>query len=646
MFKILVVDDSTDVREFLVDYVLRPAGYEVLTAVDAHTGFATARSDMPDLIIADMQMPDATGLELLDALTKDNRQVPFILMTSEGSEELATEARLAGAIAYITKPFEPEQMLEHVEQGLNSSKSNDNAVSRSTEDVDVAESLRRHVKQLETIARVGRTVTALLDLDEVLSEVVSAAVNLTGTEEGSILLRDENSGELFMRASKNFDDEFVRTFRLPSDDSLAGQVLRTGEPYLLGQDDPHKIKTSYLVRSLLYVPLNVKGDTIGVLGVDNRVADLQIADEDIQPLQALAYFASIAVENARLFERSEAQRKKFDAVLTKTADAVIVADLSNRLLLINGAARRAFGLEFQELDGLPLEDVLSSPELRDLFLSTTHDQSYQRAEVILDDGRVLNAHLNSIEGVGQAAIMQDITHLKELDKIKSEFVSTVSHDLRSPLTAILGYVELIARAGPVSEQQQVFIERVKVNVNSITSLVTAVLDLGRIEQGFDTQKEEVDLQKVSRVAIESLLGRAHAKGQIVNLDLVENADPVLGNPIRLRQMVANLVDNAIKYTPDAGSISVSLEATGDQLIFIVSDSGIGISPAGQASVFEKFFRSELVVGDEGSEGTGLGLSLVKSIVDNHGGRIWLDSNVGAGTKFTVVLPTDAASVTA
>ena len=331
--------------------------------------------------------------------------------------------------------------------------------------------------------------------------------------------------KLFMFAAKNFDDEFVRTFRLPSEDSLAGQVLRTGEPYLLGQDDPHKIKTSYLVRSLLYIPLKVKGDTIGVLGVDNRVTDRQFTEEDIQPLQALGNFASIAVENARLFERSEAQRKKFDAVLTETADAVIVTDLSNRLLLINGTARRAFGLEGQDLDGAPLEDVVPSPELRDLFLSTAHDQSYQRAEVKLDDGRILNAHLTAIEGVGQAAIMQDITHLKELDRIKSEFVSTVSHDLRSPLTAILGYVELITRVGPVSEQQQEFIERVKVNVNSITSLVTDLLDLGRIEQGFDTQKEEVDLAQVSRVAIESLLGRAHAKGQTVNLDLVEECRP-------------------------------------------------------------------------------------------------------------------------
>ncbi|MFQ5408543.1 MAG: ATP-binding protein, partial [Anaerolineales bacterium] len=499
--------------------------------------------------------------------------------------------------------------------------------------------LERRVQQLEAIARIGRSVTASLDLDDVLSEVVSAAVQLANAEEGSLLLKGPDSDELFMRAARNFDDEFVRTFRLPSEDSLAGQVLKTGEPYLLGQDAPHKIKTTYLVRSLLYVPLKVRGETIGVLGIDNRQLDRHFTKDDIAPLQALADYAAIAIENARLFEYTEDERRKLDTILTKTADAVIVTDPGNQIILMNDAARRAFGIDGRDVTGLPLQQVVPNEELHELFVSTAHEQQYQRAEVKLEDGRVLNAHLTVVEGVGQAAIMQDITHLKELDRIKSEFVSTVSHDLRSPLTAILGYVDLITRSGPVTELQAEFIDRVKFSVGSITALITDLLDLGRIEQGFDTRKELVDLPLVSRYAIESLRGRAHAKGQTVEVNLPESADPVLGNPTRLRQLVANLVDNAIKYTPEGGRIAVNMEQTGNQTIITVTDTGIGIDPAEQSQVFDKFFRSEHVVSREDTTGTGLGLSIVKSIVENHNGRIWLESKVGEGTTFTVVLPT-------
>src|SRR3990172_9450647 len=181
-----------------------------------------------------------------------------------------------------------------------------------------AEELQYRLKGLEALTQVGRTVTALLDHSDVLTAVVEAAVRLTGAEEGSLLLMDDDTGDLYMRASKNFDDEFARTFRLPVDDSLAGQVIESGEPVLLDERTPQKIKTAYLVHSLIYVPLRVRGRTIGVLGVDNRQAGATLTRQDVTVMLAMADYAAIAIENARLYTRSEEARSKLETVLGQT----------------------------------------------------------------------------------------------------------------------------------------------------------------------------------------------------------------------------------------------------------------------------------------------------------------------------------------
>jgi two-component system NtrC family sensor kinase len=263
----------------------------------------------------------------------------------------------------------------------------------------------------------------------------------------------------------------------------------------------------------------------------------------------------------------------------------------------------------------------------------------RRSEITVTDGRVFNAQRTPIPGVGQAVVMQDITHLKELDRIKSEFVTTVSHDLRSPLTAILGYVELIGRAGPVNEQQAEFIRRVRVSVEHITALISDLLDLGRIEAGLDSAKEPVPLAALARYAVDGLRGVAETRGLNLETDLPDDLPLLAGDPIRLRQMIGNLIENAIKYTPQGGCVRVDAYADQDQVILRVHDTGRGISPADQPYLFDKFYRAGNVSGD--TTGTGLGLSIVKSIVDQHHGRVWVESAIGKGSSFTVVLPAAA-----
>lgn len=342
-------------------------------------------------------------------------------------------------------------------------------------------------------------------------------------------------------------------------------------------------------------------------------------------------------------QRRVDELQKFDTILEHIEDGVIILDNNLNVLLINAAARRTFGLWHDDnVGGRPALEVLPHPDLKAL-LQKGVGNSAPHHEISFDDGRVLSAQSAPIPGIGLAVTMQDITYLKQVDRLKNEFVNTVSHDLRSPLTAVLGYVDLLERVGSLNDQQRGFIRRVQVSIESITSLVNDLLELGRIEAGFDNQNELVPLEGLLRYSLETMSGQVVEKRLNMRFNLPRDLSPMRGNPIRLRQMIDNLVGNAIKYTPEGGTIGIEMEVQGEQIIVRISDTGPGIPPADQPHIFEKFYRAGNV--PKGVGGSGLGLAIVKSIVDSHQGRIWVESSLGRGSTFTVVLPLAQKTIT-
>ena len=333
--------------------------------------------------------------------------------------------------------------------------------------------------------------------------------------------------------------------------------------------------------------------------------------------------------------------QKFYTIVDHIDDGVIIIDEKSNLLLVNPAARRSFGLwQDDDITGKPLSEVLPHPDLKSL-LNKKIPKPLPHNEINFDDGRVFSAQCTPIPNIGQAITMQDITYLKQIDRLKNEFVNTVSHDLRSPLTAILGYVDLLDRVGPINEQQHDFILRIHRSMENITLLVNDLLELGKIEAGLDSQKEILPLEGILHFALDTLSGQISEKHLNIHLHLPAESPQVRGNPIRLRQMLDNLVGNSIKYTHEDGEISITVEAEGEQVILHIKDNGPGIPAHDQPHIFEKFYRASNV--PKGVGGSGLGLAIVKSIVDNHQGRIWVDSILGEGATFTVVLPRAIAS---
>lgn len=639
--RILLVEDTPELRSHLADDVLRPAGYDVITAQDGAEGFTLARDLEPDAIVSGYEMPRVNGLSMLEALRETGVQVPFILMTAEGSEALAVRALRMGVSDYLIKPFHDSELLQALQNALRR-----HWTRRITDQVpeqllQANRQLEQRLRELDTLMTIGKRVTGQLDLAQVLAQVVQAAVEVTGAESGSLMLVEQSTNELYQVASTGEAQDAGASLRLPVADSLAGRVVQTQQPLVLAGDELQKIKTSYLFRALAYVPLLLKNRVIGVLGVSTRQEIRPFEQHTIRLLGVLADFAAIAIENARLYAATEKERDTLNTILRDTEDSIIVVDDDGKVLFANPAACRTFNLSASQVQGRPLAEVLDHREVVELFNKEARSGRSRRTEIALSDGRYLHAQLTILRGVGRVVVMQDITHLKELDRIKSDFVTTVSHDLRSPLTSILGYIELVRRAGPLNAQQQMFLERIVSSVQSITSLISDLLELGKIEAGFDEDREPVSLAKVFREAIEALRPSWEAKRHTIQVRLPNDVPPVLGNPLRLRQVANNLLENAIKYTPDGGQIRVMLETEGDFQVLRVADTGIGIAQKDLPYIFDKFYRADEAI--EHFDGTGLGLSIVKGIVERHNGRIWVDSQVGQGTTFTIMLPNHTPS---
>lgn len=333
-----------------------------------------------------------------------------------------------------------------------------------------------------------------------------------------------------------------------------------------------------------------------------------------------------------------------EALFQALTNGVIMFDATKKVLLANPAATR--------FTGLPVEGYYLS-ELYKLFpsldLEKKVDEAIQEDKIIhVEEAPLVNYFFEIFivsvthhhgEIIGGAIILHDITRMKEIDRMKSEFVSIASHQLRTPLTAMKWLLEMLISgdAGALSQEQNEYIRNVDASNERMIALVNALLNISRLDSGrLIIEPHPTDLAKLVQEVIVELQMKMKEKKQnlIVNIASVPkiNIDPKI-----VRQIYMNLLDNAINYTPDKGEISVFISQKGDQIISQVSDTGVGIPKSEQAKVFQKFSRGTNVVKVK-PDGSGLGLYLVKTLVDSSNGKIWFESSEGKGTTFWFNLP--------
>jgi PAS domain S-box-containing protein len=356
------------------------------------------------------------------------------------------------------------------------------------------------------------------------------------------------------------------------------------------------------------------------------------------------------------FGKAERARGETLAVLDAASEVMILISPDCRLLNANQRFADMFGLARAEALGHRLdeyrdrlEQVLADPsgfellvarsvaDTRQRFVETVIQRAPERRELELTSSPV---HASDGEYLGRLFVLRDVTRQREVARMKDEFVSLVSHELRTPLTSIKGYVDLLidGELGELDEQQCSFLGVVKKNADRLVGLINDLLDISRIESGkIELERERLDARQLVEGVALGMRPQIEGKQQQLTIAMPADLPAVLGDPDRVVQILTNLLSNAHKYTPAGGRIEISARAEQSQLRIAVRDTGVGLSPEEQAQLFNRFFRARNRQTQEVG-GTGLGLAITRSLVEMHGGQIWVVSALGEGSTFSFTLP--------
>ncbi len=716
--RILVVDDSKELRTFLGKEMLPQFGYETLTAATGQAGLDLLVAEKPDLVMLDLQLPDMTGIDVLKEMKERGITSSVILMTAHGSEGVVVDAFRLGVKDYLAKPFDTDtaqaiidRLLEQARLRREKERLN-RALKRTRSD------LEQRVRELSVLFGLSKSVAAQLDLDRVLERVVEAAVFITKAEESALWLLAPQTEQLELRTQKNLELQRSSLERLPLKETFAGQMLHGSRPLRMqaGESDQGiEIAADYQVQSLLSVPLVIKDEPFGVLIVANRTRSQPFNANNEAMLQALADFAAIAIENARSYQatdqalagRVEELTYLYDITrtVTSTLDREQVFDLiaarimdmfhveAGALLLLNEETQE---LEFvtnwlgdpEPLRGIRLKlgqgvagqvaltgqpavvnDAYSDERFYDHVDDATGftTRSILCAPLLLRDRCIgVIELLNKVDGPFTQDDMDRLSNVassvtialenarlyreaRELHAAQSRFVTKVAKELRSPLTSIKGYSDMLL-SGAMGELDIMHVESVRKIQNSTQYLITLMedmLDIARLETGeTELQRKPIALKQIVAPLVSSYEQRLQAKNLKLGVKVSSRLPDVYVDEERIVQVLSSLLTNAFLYTLPKGRIAIEGEAKGghwlqrrvpDWVTVSVSDSGIGIAPEDQPLVFERFFRAEHPLVQEHA-GRGLSLSIARSLVELHGGRIWVESTPGQGSTFSFTLP--------
>jgi len=504
-------------------------------------------------------------------------------------------------------------------------------------------SLKGRLDELNRLLIVSQGVASTLDIREAMQPVLESALVTGATSarvvlESSVLPDFEGSGSSPLRMGSGPSAEIFSAL----DDQVVALTRKQDQMKITNLTRPRLFTVSngnQLPHALLALALRNEDLYFGAFWVAYSQPHV-FKEEEIRYLSTLASQAVIATANTRLFMTSELGRQRLEAILVSTPDAVLVTDRNDRLLLTNPAASKVLGDLVKQGVGKPI----SSLELPSQLVNMLHDPSNERQslEIILPNGRIYLASASPIvaneKQVGRVCILRDITHFRELDTLKSDFVSTVSHDLRSPLTLIRGYATMLQMVGELNDQQRGYLNKIMIGVDNMSRLVNNLLDLGRIEAGVGLQLEKKPVNEVVQNVVGLLQLQANQKQIQLTTEIPDQQLPFIeADQALLQQALYNLVENAIKYTDAGGKVVISVNVSQTHVEYAVRDNGIGIAPADQQRLFEKFYRGSRKA-SKPERGSGLGLVIVKSIVERHGGVISLQSQLGKGSSFTFVVP--------
>ena len=507
------------------------------------------------------------------------------------------------------------------------------------------------LRQREYLLRISRALTAQLDFGSVLGLVINVAVEMLAGTSGLIALSDEEGGEeLRIRASAGLTRELWPAFA-PLLTMPFADLSRRGTDLLreVAAD------TGLALRQMIALPLTLGQAPVGVIYVFRAAVNVGFSSDDHQMLEAFADQAAIAVSNARLYQGVLREKQRLDAIIEQSADGVMIIDNRWRITTFNKAMEQLTGWSREEAIGRPCAEVLAIHNAQNINLCLT-DCPLQRlplapnpvAEGLIKtrDGREIYvqsryAPQRSPAGqfLGAIANVRDITDRKREEELQNTFISVISHELKTPVSIIKGYAETFQRVDAQfsTAQYRDGLKVIEEEADRLAHQIQDLLDVSRLMAG-GMRLDPIDfaLPKLAADVVRAFAAQASGHFEF-ELRFADDMPPVQADYERIRMALTNLVSNALKYSPDGGSIRIGGRVENDMALAYVADQGIGIAPEDQERIFERFYRIDNRLRRE-TQGSGLGLYLTQAIVQAHGGRIWVESQLGRGSRFFFTLP--------
>ena len=521
------------------------------------------------------------------------------------------------------------------------------------------QSLRRgaerpqRIRELEVLGAIARLSSQPGTIEQVGGAVLSAAVRAVGVDAAVLLLYDADDRILTAKAASGIDDGAWRSFRIEASDAFNQHLLSRGGPLIVKdvqRERRLKMQLAHSIgaRSALVVPIRHEGKPVGTLTFYAVRAPRRFDPVTVTVAELVANEAGDVLERARLQEEVVEERERAAQVLAHVGDGVILVDESGIVRLWNPAVADITGLGAEQVLGRRPEDALPGWAAIAPLVPLTSAPAYaaKHAETLpLDvEGRELWVSISAVEFPnGTVYALRDLTEERGIEKLKSEFVATVSHELRTPLAAVYGAAMTLRRRDVEldDEGRARLLAVIASESDRLARIIEQVLAASRLDSGtFALTVERCDSDKLALEVVEAAR-ISLPDGVAVELAVGDGLQPVAADPDMLRQVLANLVENAVKYSPRGGRVHVSLEPREGRVLFAVRDEGLGIPLREQERIFEKFFRLDPNLA-RGVGGTGLGLYISRELVRRMGGRIWVASREGEGSTFFFELPVAGA----
>ena len=515
-----------------------------------------------------------------------------------------------------------------------------------------------------------QSATAPNELEETLKRVVTRISMILQAEKCVYMLFDDESGELrSQRPAFGLADEEVKTFRVRATEGVSGEVFRDQKPIILydAMNDPRTISENVGLLNIVNgvcVPLVIEKrdeDTnkvlerriIGVMWVFNKRYGNVFIQEDVNLLTRLSSNAAAVIASAYAFRKIEEEKEELEHVIESVYAGLIIVHNSGRLMQMNQSARKMLGIKSDERLVGDYHEIIGNEKILEILNKTMDECTELQEEATLPDfdsdeegaERIFQAQTAVVKGedqnsIGVVAIFNDITEIRSIEKMKTAFVSTVSHELRTPLTSIKGFISTLLQdtegfydAATIHE----FYTIIDQECDRLTRLISDLLNVSRIEAGraLDLNPVSVNVPEIVDKVVAAQ--KSYTTNHQFKVELDANIPSIVADKDKIDQILTNLTNNAVKYSPNGGLIKVIGKVLDSHIRITVSDQGMGIPKEHLSKVFERFHRIDnrdtRKVG-----GTGIGLYLVKHLVEAHGGTIWVESDQGKGSEFIFDLP--------